>query len=715
MKKGFVLLVALIPILFTAGCKHHGRACLDYSRRPEVFGPTDVNAASGNMGLSAAFNAEGTVTVFKWPNPSYYDHIRYMTESRDKPLMGAFPNEGAFAGVYWETPAEKGFSWLRGDEFTSGQFFNSDDSDCVITRFESERLGLVVRQVDVVAAESDLLVRHYHIRKSNDSHLRKVKLVHFANFHPVVTKYPRLPLRDWCHECRGNSHISYFEDSDAFVYYEKGKDMSTGKKGSVAIAIGTARPSSSHQAGIDSYISMIRSRPRDPYLEASTGRFSGNDEAGGEVTAGLMTEVSFDEKGIARHTLYITASETTEQALRMIKNARERAITEYIESKRRFWWKYLSEAPMPDTDDERVLQVAKRSIISVLQATASSGAIVASISTQGPYGEDWPRDGAFINVALHTANLPELVEKHNRFYARVQSRGENKIWLAPEGNWASVYYADGVHGMPIPWEIDETGFTIWTLWDHYRRTGDTDYLEEVYPAMEAAADFLVKFKDPETGLHKKAYEDDIPEKRHTTHGAVPIYAGLKAAARAARKLGHEDSAKRYEKRAEEVRGAIMEHFYHPECNCFVPEVNSNWDEAWAIYPGKLFPYSHEVMQGCAESAWRKLEASINLSRDKRSLYEPKAMLALAHIWKNDPEKMDKVRKAIKWQSRVPITDTGIFGEVWVKRRDGSVLTGQDMPHVWHHALYYAAAVKAFGEKEIAPDPSNRFEDILKAD
>src|SRR4029453_16743256 len=79
-----------------------------------------------------------------------------------------------------------------------------------------------------------------------------------------------------------------------------------------------------------------------------------------------------------------------------------------------------------------VLTFARRSLIVMRQATDNaSGAIVASVNAQPPYGADWPRDRAFINYALDIAGYAENVSRHNRFYARVQRK--------QPGSWSILY------------------------------------------------------------------------------------------------------------------------------------------------------------------------------------------------------------------------------------------------------------------------------------
>ncbi|MFB6284445.1 MAG: hypothetical protein ABEK59_11040 [Halobacteria archaeon] len=63
------------------------------------YGPTNVNAELGNQNLTVDLTRNGTVSVFKYPNPSYYEQIKYRTRNISKPFMGARPNAGSFLGL----------------------------------------------------------------------------------------------------------------------------------------------------------------------------------------------------------------------------------------------------------------------------------------------------------------------------------------------------------------------------------------------------------------------------------------------------------------------------------------------------------------------------------------------------------------------------------------------------------------------------------------
>jgi len=62
--------------------------CFDPPRAPEVYGPTDVNAQIANGNVAVGVNADGTITVFRYPSPPYYDQIKCRTASRDREFLG---------------------------------------------------------------------------------------------------------------------------------------------------------------------------------------------------------------------------------------------------------------------------------------------------------------------------------------------------------------------------------------------------------------------------------------------------------------------------------------------------------------------------------------------------------------------------------------------------------------------------------------------------
>jgi len=697
-------------------------SCLSLREAPEIFGPTDINAQTGNQGLSVALNGDGTVTVFRWPRPSFYEQIKHRTTSRDKPRLGAAPNAGSFLGLAVETVADRRTLWLR--TMRSEQRHAEGWTDEVVTEYSAPRYGLSVTVRDVVAPDTDTLVRAVTVDRREDSPVESVDLVAFENFNLVASKEARNPVQGWCKEAENTDSAAYRPGTDAIVHVTRDTDRSTGERRRVAAGMAFVGESSGHQVGSDAHeIDDIpdRRRPRDAYEDATDGALSGNDRYAGQTTGALARPLTF-VGGTATATVVLAAGETGDGVVDAIETVRDRDPAAVRRAKRDWLTGLLGDAPLPDTEDAAVRGLCRRALVTlVTNYDPESGAIVASIASQSPYALDWPRDGAYFNHALSLLGLHDWVEKHNRWYADLQSAGGD----VPAGNWAMNYYADGVVGGPVPWEIDETGYTVWTLWEHYRVTGDREYLEEVYPAIRNAASFLADYRDPETGLHRRAYEDDNLLKSQTATGAGPVYLALDVAADAARAVGADGDAERWEQRRDELGAAIENHLWHPGDGAYTdgsPSLREYCDTpvigpilrrlpvvtSDAAEPALRWPvgFEGERMEQHLEAVWEHIRRSFRepeAGERREGLYETQGLLVLARAWHDDPDRLARIRDGIRWVAHEHATaNTNIMGEVWI--RDGNrVVTSVSQPHTWAQLLFYYAALEAFPPGNVDPE------------
>lgn len=237
----------------------------------EGWGPTDVNAQTANGRLAAGVSRSATLTVLRWPSPSYYDQIKYYTVDRRLPLLGAKPNEGAFLGVVVGGRT----LWLR-DFPRSRQRYPTSRGDEVITEFSdpARRLRVVVR--DVAPRGVDALIRRVEVRSAGARRaVRPRALVAFENFNLVVSKLPAAPLLDFCNEELNADSARYLPGADAIVHERSGVDASTGKRSSVAVAMAFARRSAPAKLarvrrGID-WIAHVEATP-DTHVLGETWR-----------------------------------------------------------------------------------------------------------------------------------------------------------------------------------------------------------------------------------------------------------------------------------------------------------------------------------------------------------------------------------------------------------------------------------------------------------
>lgn len=161
-----LLAIVAICVAAIAPAAANARVCVDASQANadfEAYGPTDVNVQAGNERVTVNENATGTVTVFKYPNPSLYNLVKYFAVRRDARgrVKVEYPNEGSFAGIRYTTRrGTTGFSWLR--DWRSSQRYDSTNTPVPVTTYRSpRRLGLTVTNLDLAPPRHDRFVREF--------------------------------------------------------------------------------------------------------------------------------------------------------------------------------------------------------------------------------------------------------------------------------------------------------------------------------------------------------------------------------------------------------------------------------------------------------------------------------------------------------------------------------------------------------------------------
>ena len=679
------------------------------SETPEQYGPTDISAVSGNQRMSVGLNPDATVTVLKWPSPSYYDQVKYRTTDRSEPRFGAKPNEGAFLGLGFKKASAKWqFAWLR--DWASRQRFADDDGDEVVTVFRNARHGLRVVVRDVVVHDRDTLTRVVTVRRSKRSAVTRARVISFANFNPVYSKRMGDPSDDWCDESDNDEGALYNARNDAIVHARSGVDESTGQPSGVAIAMGFDGSSTGFEVGVDVYetgaTSMISA-----YDDAGDARLSGNETATGQADAAIADDLGLRSRRAGTTVVHVSAAYTSGEAISLLNQMRDRSIRAIRRGKSAWWRRWLDSARIPRSAPPVVVKVAKRSLISVRQTTDRRGLIVASIATQPPLGLDWVRHGAYINKLLHTAGHPEMARKHNIRYAQLQAGVGG---TTPAGNWAENYYADGTTGGPRTHEIDQTGLGMWTLWDHFATTRDRPYLFQaadsvVYEAIQRAAHYLsdnppIGCRDPATGLHCTSNEEGSAQPRRSIVGAQAVWLGLGAAVEAARELGTDTSranATKWQTRRDELRKAIRQNYLDPECNCYTTDYRIGGTTLW---PVRLARYGSKIANGQAAANWRHVRRAMK-GTATRGGQESRALLGNAYAWQGRARKMRQVKSALRWVASATATpSTGLLGDDWMRypKESSTIVTMSGQPHSWNHAMFYLAAIKAYGATRWSP-------------
>ena len=695
-----------------------GPAAINSSSRPPfiagqcavqgVTGPvTDVNAQAGNGTITAGLNQAATITLFRYPNPSYFNQVKYYASGRDASgnPVGALPNEGSFAGILYLVGGVKRFAWLR--TWTHTQRYASPDTPVVVTVFRQPVLGITVTDTDLAtAAPPDAFVRNFAVTFDPSSPVTDASLVYYEKFDPIASKLRYAPGQDNCLNQLNDQQIArYDSQSQAIVHSWSGIDPSTGRLSSVAIAFGWDAPAGAFEVGRDGFDPLAPPiGPADAYneLDASNPSLGGSTFEAGQATGALTTRLQFGRSGTTNVRMIIAPGPVQRGALQVLQSERDKSFAAELSAVNADWTDWLAGAVLPVTDDPAVRDDALRALITMrLAIDPETGAIVASADTQAPYGEDWVRDGAFIDHALDVAGYHDAVTRHELFEADAQTAPMNPDVLRPPGNWPMMVYGDGQPSGPIPYEIDETGFGIWTLVDHARylpATGSHAYLAQVYPAIARAAGWLSLCADPTNGLQCQANEDDSFTPSQTLHGAGPVLLGLRSAVAAASDLGDRSAQMAvWKNRAVVLQGAI-DALYDPAHRAYREQPGNSsaqpvlyTDGGWLLWPVQLHPAADPRIQGEAQGVWQAMLSSLDSSSGG---YEGKALLGVCETWGSATPKQHQALQGILHTIATGFTtNTGLFGEFWQRFAPGGpVVPLNDMPHVWESALFYLSSI-----------------------
>jgi len=777
----FAVLIALILVNIeeapTIACSAADMAAKENRNTREVWGPTDLNAQIGNQRLLVGTNQKGTMTVFKYPTPSYADQVKHHALDRRAPYYGSDPNAGALLGVIVTTEAgSTRFDWLRdwGPVATTDpeygehvdQSWRSGDSDALVTTFHNDRLGLRVRVTDAVPTDTDVFIRDVTVTAEEGSPVTDVELVSYENFNLVEDKDALAPTQDWCSEDENGETATYDASTDAVVHSRPDRDHGwfgqDGAEFSIATAMAFDGTSAQHQVAGDNERGDHSSDPYRLLTEGAT-ELPGRDRFRGQTSAALTKDLDFDD-GTGQARVYLSAAsasspgqDLSDAAARKIETARGLSLPEVHRQKRKWLEQYVGGAPMPAGASENVTRVSRRALVSVAQVWDGqtqnehgfAGNLVASIATQGPYGADWIRDGAYFNYVLDRYfgpqghGLHDWVAQHNRWYMSLQqnpggpcpehchdsmkyydfaglvpSYGPFPRWFAesiptasvvPRGGWAMNYYADGQPAGPLGGEIDETAYGAWTLWDHYAVTGDDAYLRRIYPAIRLVGEYLTEdCVEESTGLQCPRPEDDNFEHTQTIVGGASVYAGLASATKAAAAMHrltgerrYAEQALRYARRRDALGQAIDTHYWN-EAEGYYGR-RSGFPSPRVAMPAFLRPVDDPKMKAHLTSMWANVRPTFDGERDQGQ-YEAKSLIGLglaARTSDDSPVGLEKVRKGVKWiaDHHARSNSTYVMGEAWVRETyaDGEVDSAVSQPHVWEQLLFYMSSLLAYGD------------------
>ncbi len=699
----FFMVTSPIFIPFSA------RGDLTINMLDAFYGPTNINAGTGNGRLTAAFSRRGEITLFKYPNPTYYDQISYRTapSSYYEPRMGARENAGAFGGIFYRTvTATAGkATFFRDTNWEVSQGYDAPDSCVIITEYQENTLGIKVTQEDFVHPVLNVLVRRVSIEVDNPDNFAELKFLFFANFDPTTEKIPYMPVADWAYDNemdfarRPNDFAAVYlpgehallsfkpEGGHSFTSFNFGEDLTRSisrQAPSGIFIVASSRPDfSEFQVGVEKG-GKNSVGGEDPYYDMEDGILNGDTSCLGVCAKGFAIEINTTPFQVD---IFMAAGQTLNEALVELRKAREKGASVMEQETIDFCKELLDRAYVPSSFSSTMAATVLRALhVAFFSQDPESGAIVASVATQPPYYMDWPRDGAYIQFALDVAGYTDLAQKHALFLASVIRKQDTPFF--PAGTYGINYYADGVEGFPPYFlEWDETGLAVWAMVVHgYFIQDDCErknYYRQVYPAVKLAGEALYSCRDEATGLACEYFNEGKMQPVRDAYGDITVLTGLRSAAMLARAMGDTSLAEKWESRADELDAAMEEY------------------GEWCMY--FTYPYSRycrDVITNQAQKSFQQVQRFVSKEPGEYA-YVGMMLIPYALGLSNTVEYRGELKEAVRvLLEDAPTQDTRHFAEIYTVTPTGQFEQRNDVPQNWSATSSYLAGVAVYAPEKV---------------
>jgi GH15 family glucan-1,4-alpha-glucosidase len=282
-------------------------------------------------------------------------------------------------------------------------------------------------------------------------------------------------------------------------------------------------------------------------------------------------------------------------------------------------------------------------------------------------------------------------------------------------SWHPWVTKEGVYQLPI--QEDETALVLYALWEHYKLTKDLEFVEEIYNSfVQKAANFMVLYRDKETGLPKHSYDLWEEKLGVSTFTCSTVYGALNAAAHFSELLGKHEHKMKYKDTADEIKRGVMKYLFNEKEGTFRKLFNNTdgvfeYDEtvdissAYGIFRFGLLKPEDPILQKAFSVTNERLCCSrygSGLARYEGDNYYrsghdiPGNPWFISTLWfvqyhialAKDEKDFDKVKEWFDWISKMALA-TGVLSEQinpYTKEQISAA------PLTWSHSEYVLAVI-----------------------
>jgi GH15 family glucan-1,4-alpha-glucosidase len=615
----------------------------------------------------------------------------------------------------------EGFAWLEDGGWERKIGYETDTlvSDCAATH---TGLGVTLKVSHAVLNDANIFLQRFRIENLRDN-AREIRLF-FAH-----------DLR--IDESDIGDTAFYDPYAGAMIHYKRDRYFLFGGR----IGAGAA----AQNTGIFQYACGEKGfrGAEGAWRDAEDGQLSGNAIAQGSVDSVVSYACLVPGRGEAVLRGWMAAGETREEVIAMQHALQKRGFEEALTETAGQDGTYALRRTDLDKLPPRVAELFTRSLLIIKTQADKRGAILASNDSdimetaRAHYSYMWPRDGALVSAALDSVGLPEITRPFFEFCARVLPKDRAALMhkYGPDGTVGASWHPWIVagHGPEIPFQEDGTALVIWSFRQHFAKYGDIPFARQIYRKLiQPAADFLADFRYPN---HLPLPSWDLWGERRGTHlfTTAAVIAALQAASELASELGEPAAAKRYRLASDEVKAALLAHFWDNEYGCFARMVTTDTQgnltrdmtcdaSAYALFAFGVLPADHPKLEATLSRMGRKLWVKAGgggLARYERDYYfrvsddfeqVPGNPWIICTLWLADwyiakakkPADLKGAIDLLEWTALCALP-TGVLPE---QVHPFSLAPLSVAPLTWSHAQFVTTACAYLDKLELLGMPTN---------
>jgi len=409
-----------------------------------------------------------------------------------------------------------------------------------------DKLGLEIRTHDVVDYLLNIYVREIHVRDLSGKE-RHVRLFFHHDFYISENEV---------------GDTAYYDPStQAVIHYKKNRWF-------------LANTSTPNRFGVEQWATGKKGvgGAEGTWRDAEDGELGGNAIAQGSVDSVIRTSLVVPAGGKAVAHYWICFGDDYESVQDLNETVRESSAAYFIPRNQNYWRLWVNPEPIDFQNlPAHVVELFKRSLLIIRTQVDDGGAIIAANDhdiaqfARDTYSYMWPRDGALVAYALTRAGYRDTAQRFFKFCLEVvKKEGYLLHKYNPDKSLASSWHPWIRDGKPVlPIQEDETALVLWAMWQSFKKFRNVEFMRPLFQGfLIRSADFLVRYRDPETKLPLPSY--DLWEERYGVHlfTVASVIGGLNAAASFAHALGEMEHYELYNATAEEVQQALIQHMWN---------------------------------------------------------------------------------------------------------------------------------------------------------